>query len=55
MCIRDRGETARPWLDGVERLDPEDPFVVPARLRIAYAVDHRRGRGSVELRDLLAF
>ncbi|MEQ9322249.1 MAG: hypothetical protein RIF41_23990, partial [Polyangiaceae bacterium] len=55
LSLLGMGETARPWLDGVERLDPEDPFVVPARLRIAYAVDHRRGRGSVELRDLLAF
>lgn len=55
LSLLGMSETARPWLDGVERLDPKDPFVVPARLRIAYAVDHRRGHGTVELRDLLAF
>jgi len=55
LALLGMGETARPWIDGVERLDPDDPFVIGARLRIAYAVDHRRSRGSVELRDLLAF
>ncbi|HHH28723.1 MAG TPA: hypothetical protein ENK57_10320 [Polyangiaceae bacterium] len=55
LSLLGMGDTARPWLDGVEKLDPKDPFVVPARLRIAYAVDHRRSRRSVELRDLLAF
>lgn len=55
LSLLGMSETARPWLDGVERLDPADPFVVPARLRIAYVVDHRRSEASVELRDLLAF
>jgi len=43
-----------PLLDELERLLPDDPFVVSARLRVGHAL--RQGRpGAVELRDLLRF
>lgn len=55
LSLLGMGETARPWIDGVEKLDPDDPFVIGARLRLGYAVDHQRGQRTVELRDLLVF
>lgn len=43
-----------PLLDELDRLLPNDPFVVSARLRVGHAL--RLGRpGAVELRDLLRF
>ena len=42
-------------LDGVERLPPDDPFVVGARLRLAYASRQRPTRSVIDMRDLLAF
>ena len=41
-------------LDG-ERLTPDDPFVVGARLRLAYASRQRPTRSVIDMRDLLAF
>jgi hypothetical protein len=43
-----------PLLDELERLLPDDPFVVSARLRVGHALRQRRP-GAVELRDLLRF
>jgi hypothetical protein len=42
-----------PLLDELERLMPDDPFAVSARLRLAHA--QRLRRRTVELRDLLRF
>jgi hypothetical protein len=46
-------DDAGPLIDGVERLVPDDPFVVAARLRLDHAARRRDRR--VELRDLLRF
>ncbi|MEZ4439098.1 MAG: hypothetical protein R3B72_08415 [Polyangiaceae bacterium] len=55
LSLLGMNETSRPWIDGVERMSPEDPFVVGARLRLAHAERRRRMGRRVELRDLLAF
>ncbi len=47
-------ETPR-LLDGVERLAPQDPFVIGARLRLANAERRRRSHRSIDMRDLLPF
>jgi hypothetical protein len=54
LSLLGMGDIARVWIDGVEVLEPDDPFVVGARLRLAYAAQQRKSR-PVELRDLLAF
>lgn len=47
-------EAVNPLLDGIERLKPHDPFLVGARLRVAFAESTKRKR-EVELRDLLRY
>jgi hypothetical protein len=49
------GTQAVALLDGVERLEPGNPFVTGARLRLAHAQRTHRDKRSVELRDLLRF
>lgn len=55
LSLAGAGRDTGGMLVSLERIDPRDPFVVGARLRLAHAERIHKGHRGVDLRDLLRF